>query len=102
MADALDSGGMGVPSDIGTPSSFADSMASYIEQAYWDALSNDGKKTFDLTTNTESDRDRRRIFVAIAKGVVGYLNDHPAAFTVTGTGLPADTAVSIATDVPTP
>jgi len=102
MADALNSGGMGWPSEIGTPVHFVDSMASYIEQAYWDCLDADGKTTFERGENTESDRDRRRIFVAVARGVVGYLHDHPHAFTVSGTGLPADTIVSISTKRPQP
>jgi hypothetical protein len=100
--DSLNAGGMGYQGESGMPAHFANSLASYIEQAYWNSLSNDHKKTFALATNTESDRDRRRIFVAIAQGVVKYLHDHPHAFTVTGTGLPADVAVSISTQVPSP
>lgn len=102
MADALNSGGMGWPSEIDAPANFVDSMASYIEQAYWDCLDADGKTTFERGANTESDRDRRRIFVAVARGVVGYLHDHPNAFTVSGTGLPSDTTVLINTTVPLP
>ena len=102
MADTLDAGGMGKPSEIGVPANFANSMADYIERAYWHCLDNDRKDTFDTSGNRDGDRDRRRIFVAIAQGVVQYLHDHQGAFRVTGTALPVDIAVAIDTEVPTP
>lgn len=99
MGDHLVAGNMGHAADASTPAEFAGSMADYIEKAYWDALDDDGKKTFDRSTNTETDRDRRRIFVAIARGVLGYINDNQAAFTIASTGLPSGSSLDVSVQV---
>jgi len=96
MAD-LKAGGMGSAAASGTPAEFASSMAEAIENAYWSSLSSDGKDTFDRSTNAETDRDRRRIFVAIAQGVVGYLAQNDDAFRVVGPSVPANTTIDIRT-----
>jgi hypothetical protein len=94
---ALKAGGMGSAAWPSTPGEFASSMAQAIEDAYWSSLSADGKKTFDRSTNTEGDRDRRRIFVAIAQGVVGYLAANEDAFDVVGSTVASDTTIDIKT-----
>jgi hypothetical protein len=78
------------------PNAFAASMAAAIEDAYWNSLAADGKRIFDRTTNTESDRDRRRIFVAIAQGVTEHLRANAAALRVTAdVPLPPNTRIEI-------
>lgn len=96
MAD-LKAGRMGSPASPTTPPEFAASLASAIEDAYWATLQADGKRTFDRTTNTEEDRDRRRIFVAIAQGVIGYLSANDDAFDVVGSTVASDTRIDIRT-----
>jgi len=80
MADALHAGNMGPASAASTPNEFIGTMAQRIEDAYWALLA--PEQQFDRTTNTEQDRDRRRIFVAIAQGMVEHLHDHQGAFRV--------------------
>jgi hypothetical protein len=96
MAD-LKAGRMGPSSVTGKPADFASSMAEAIEDAYWASLVADGKDTFDRSTNSESDRDRRRIFIAIAQGVIGYLADNEDAFRVAVPTVPSTTSVDIRT-----
>ncbi|MCV7433709.1 hypothetical protein [Mycolicibacterium bacteremicum] len=92
----LKPGALGPPTDPTTPAEFAASMAAAIEDAYWNSLAADGKRLFDRTTNTESDRDRRRIFVAIAQGVTGHLRVNAAALRVTAdVPLPPNTHIEI-------
>lgn len=79
------------------PPEFVGSMAAAIETAYRNTLAADDKDTFDLNTNKETDRDRRRIFVAIAQGVVGYLAANQDAFRVVGPGVPGGTTIDIRT-----
>jgi len=94
MADPLYAGAMGSAADASTPVEFQDSLASLIEDRYWALLDPDNR--FDRTTNAETDRDRRRLFVAIAQGIVDYLHAHPGAFRVEPSGnLPADTRIEI-------
>lgn len=97
MAD-LKAGRMGSPGSATTPPEFAASLAKAIEDAYWATLQADGKRTFDRSTNTESDRDRRRIFVAIAQGVVGYLASNDDAFDVVGGTVAPGTRIQIRTN----
>lgn len=96
MAD-LKPGRMGSSAAPVTPAEFAGSMAEAIENAYWSSLAADGKDTFDRSTNAETDRDRRRIFVAIAQGVIGFLAQNDDAFRVVGPAVPANTTIDIRT-----
>ncbi len=84
MADALKPGGMGqAGSDLSAvPSDFAGSMAEAIEDAFDQLLAADKMKTFARQTNSNDARDRRRLLVAIAQGVVRHLVDHPGALQV--------------------
>lgn len=97
MGNKLKAGGMGSSVVATTPGEFISSMAAAIEDAYLAALAIDGKRTFNKTTNTENDRDRRRIFVAIAQGVVGYLKANADALDVVGSTVPSDTRIEIQT-----
>jgi hypothetical protein len=80
MVDPLYAGKMGPAASPTTPTEFIDSMAQRIEDAYWALLA--PEQRFDRSTNSEMDRDRRRIFVAIAQGVVEHMHDHQGAFRV--------------------
>ena len=94
----LKAGSMGSPNAAGKPAEFAGSLAAAIEDAYWAALGADGKDQFDRSLNQETDRDRRRIFVAIAQGVIGYLDANADAFKVVG---PAAIVTGVSIDLQT-
>jgi hypothetical protein len=92
----LKPGALGSPTDPSTPTAFAASMAAAIEDAYCNSLAADGKTIFDRSTNAESDRDRRRIFVAIAQGVTEHLRANADALRVTAdVPLPPNTHIEI-------
>jgi hypothetical protein len=76
---------------------FADSMAKRIEDELDDLLALDGLHGLKHGPADAEVRDRRRLFVAIARGVVIHLRENQAAFTVPHTGDPV-LAVEIATD----
>ena len=85
----------------GKPSDFASSMAEAMENALWTLMQSDGMNTFDKNTNSNDARDRRRILLAIAQGVVRHLADNQGAFQVIGTdsaGGAITATVSIAVD----
>jgi hypothetical protein len=68
---------MGSKADPNTkPPEFAGSMAEAMENALNAALSGDSMKTFKVDTNSTEARDRRRMFVAIATGMVQYLKNN--------------------------
>jgi hypothetical protein len=96
MADALKPGGMGqAGTDLGTmPGAFAGSMAEAMEDAFDQLLGLDSMKTFARQTNASDARDRRRLLVAIAQGVVRHLVDHPEAFQVSFTDATGKTVVA--------
>jgi hypothetical protein len=81
--DQLKPGGMGDASDPlnARPSEFANSMADAMDSAFHALLAAEGT-TFELETNSKEARDRRRLFVAIAQGVVRHLWEHGKALTV--------------------
>jgi hypothetical protein len=80
---AMKPGAMGSSANPNTkPPEFAGSMAEAMENALNDSLSSDGMKTFAVNLNTQEARDRRRIFVAIAIGVVKYLKDNTDALSI--------------------
>jgi hypothetical protein len=94
MADPLHAGNLGPASAATTPAEFTGSMAQRMEDAYWALLA--PQQRFDRSTNSEQDRDRRRIFVAIAQGVVEHLHQHPGAFRIVAdTALPTNIRIAI-------
>jgi hypothetical protein len=99
MGNALDPGNMldtSGPDQV--PTDFESTMASAIENAFWQLLSQDGMNTFETNTNSNAARDRRRLLIAIAQGVVSHLVGNAAAFKVTGTdsvGQPINASISI-------
>jgi hypothetical protein len=97
---AIKPGAMGSGADPNTkPPEFTGSMAEAIENALNDALSGDGMKTFAVNTNTQEARDRRRIFVAIATGVVKYLKDNTNAWDILDSlSNPTGDSIVISTD----
>lgn len=60
-------------------SQFINSMASTIEQELNDLMVMDGLPALSMDSSDESIRDRRRLFVAIARGVVKHLVDNKNA-----------------------
>ena len=85
MGDTLKPGGLGLSvHDGGTstiPSAFANSMAQAMEDALNDLLGQEGKPTLP-TENTTETRDRRLMFVAIARGIVSHLTANEDAFSI--------------------
>lgn len=77
-----------------------DSIAETIDFEYDRLLkaANLPRLTFDMTDKTV--RDRRRLFTAIARGIVIHLAKQPVAFTVTvpNVALPVTVDTAIATD----
>ena len=64
------------------PSEFPGSMAQAIEQSLNALLIFDGKDPLP-TTETDEPRDRRRLFIAIAQGVIDHLQANADAFEIT-------------------
>jgi hypothetical protein len=75
-------GRMGSPAAANTPAVFADSMAAQIEAAFNALLAEEDLPRVPDDNSKES-RDRRRLFVAIARGVVRHLDEQRSAITVT-------------------
>jgi hypothetical protein len=61
----------------GTLANFADSMAEEIEKAL-----NEVRVEAGLPDLPPGDRDRRILFIAIARGVIHHMKKHEAAFQV--------------------
>jgi hypothetical protein len=85
MANKLKPGGLGASvADGGTngiPSEFANSMAKAMEDALSALLVQEGRPSLPSENSTET-RDRRMLFVAIARGIVEHLTDNESAFTI--------------------
>lgn len=82
MADPIKPGNLKLPvlEDYG---GFANSMAKAIEDELNNLLILDGLPALPTTPITDREiRDRRRLFVAIARGVVRHLRDHSDAIDV--------------------
>jgi hypothetical protein len=62
---------------------FLNSMASEIENQLNTLMTNDGLPKLSMDPSNRSVRDRRRLFVAIARGVVRHLAENPNAFVIT-------------------
>jgi hypothetical protein len=82
MADELTAGGT-------VFSSGENSMAAAIERQLNDLLFDDGMATLP-TANTQEARDRRRMFAAIARGVIEHLAANPTALRIVMTSAPHD------------
>lgn len=99
MTTKLKPGAMGSPAHDGIPPEYADSMAATIEAELNRLLQADGLPRLPVDDNSQETRDRRRLFVAIARGVLRHLDERRAAITV----LRADgTTVSPALDIDRP
>jgi hypothetical protein len=72
------------------PGSFAGSMAEAIEKAFSALLVSQGKDALP-TADTQETRDRRTLFVAIARGVIDHLQANEDAFKVVFTNTPVGT-----------
>ena len=62
---------------------FADSMAAAIERELNDLLTLDGLPTLVMDETDREVRDRRRFFLAIARGVVRHLRDRQTSIDIT-------------------
>jgi hypothetical protein len=90
---------MGDKSEIGMPQAFQGSMAAAMEQAFNNLLQAEGMKTFDVNTNSTEARDRRRLFVAIAQGIVRHLKDNAKALEIfESQNHPTGESISLQTD----
>jgi len=69
-----------------TPGTFADSMAADMEIMLNQLLEADGLPKLLEHDNSRETRDRRRLFVAIARGIVKHLDQQHEAIKVTVTG----------------
>lgn len=82
MGNTIKPGGMGDAADATTPAAFAGSMAEAIETALNALLAADNLPQIPTADNSKQTRDRRRVFVAICRGIVSHLNDNAAAIAV--------------------
>ena len=85
MGNKLKAGGLGtsIPDGggEGIPPEFAGSLAKAMEDALNQLLQEEDKPQVP-TENTTETRDRRIMFIAIARGIVEHLTDNEAAFTI--------------------
>jgi len=85
MADPIKPGNLKLPA-IEDYGDFVNSMAKAIEDELNTLLTLDGLPTLPTTPISDKEiRDRRRLFVAIARGVVRHLRDHNTAIDVVRT-----------------
>ena len=73
---------MAVELKPGSLSDFSGSMAEQIESELNTLMTGDGLPPMIMDASDPSVRDRRRLFVAIARGVVRHLQDKKAAIKV--------------------
>lgn len=83
------------PADRTDYGPFANSMAEAIDNALRTLMVNDGLPDLKTDPNDPEVRDRRRLFVAIARGVVAHLDAQAGAIRVT---LPNSTVLHAAID----
>lgn len=67
----------------GADAAWADTMAAAIDAELNALLAADGLPQLPTDSQDREVQDRRRLFVAIARGVVRHLHDNAAAFRVT-------------------
>lgn len=82
MPVQLKPGGMGAAGPGSTPVEFVESMAARMEEALNELLDDDGLRTLPTHDNSRETRDRRRLFVAIARGIVRHLEERAEAVTI--------------------
>jgi hypothetical protein len=82
MGTTLKPGNLSASSNPNDPA-FLDSMAHEIERELNALMINDGLPPLGMDADDRNVRDRRRLFVAIARGVVKHLADNPGAFAIT-------------------
>lgn len=73
---------MAVELKPGSLSSFANSMAAEIESELNSMMIADGLPPMSMDASEQSVRDRRRFFIAIARGVVRHIEQRKAAIKV--------------------
>lgn len=94
MGNKLKPGQLGDASVVGKPAVFANSMAEAIEDELNKLLP--AERKFTTNDNSPDTRDRRMIFVAIARGVVDHLSKNAEALThASGNDLNAKHAVAV-------
>ena len=71
------------PSTHPSDPAFIGSMAHEIESELDTLMALDGLPPLSTDVSDRSVRDRRRLFVAIARAVVKHLSDNPGAFVIT-------------------
>lgn len=81
MGDALVPGNLN-PGNGTDYSLFVNSMAAEIENQLSLLMTNDGLPPLSMDLSDQSVRDRRRLFVAIARGVVLHLAANEDAFVI--------------------
>jgi hypothetical protein len=77
--------------DITDYSSFVGSMADEMDKALSALMTTDGLPELNMDPNDQDVRHRRRLFVAIARGLTTHLIDRQDAFKIT---LPGGTVVT--------
>jgi hypothetical protein len=82
MGTQLKAGNL-TPSTNPNDPAFLNSMAQEIESQLNTLMTNDGLPAISMNPSDQSVRDRRRLIVAIARGVVKHLADNPGAFAIT-------------------
>jgi hypothetical protein len=82
MGTTLKAGNLTASTSPNDPA-FLDSMAQEIETQLDTLMTNDGLPPLSMDASDKSVRDRRRLIVAIARGVVKHIADNPGAFVIT-------------------
>jgi len=82
MGTTLKAGNLTVSTNPNDPA-FLNSMAQDIEDALDKLMTDDGLPPLSKDSSDQSVRDRRRLIVAIARGVVKHLAANPGAFAIT-------------------
>jgi hypothetical protein len=82
MGTQLKAGNLTASTNVNDPA-FLNSMAQEIESQLNTLMTNDGLPPLSMDASDQSVRDRRRLIVAIARGVVKHLADNPGAFAIT-------------------
>jgi hypothetical protein len=75
-------GRMGSAAGATTPAEFADSMAAEIERQLVAIMRAEGHVAPKTNDNSRETRDRRMLFVAIARGIMTHLDQQRAAIDV--------------------
>jgi hypothetical protein len=94
MGNKLRPGKLGDAAVVGKPAVFVNSMAEAIEEELNKLMP--AERKFATNDNSPETRDRRMLFVAIARGVVDHLSENAEAFThASGNDLTAKHAIGV-------